>query len=219
MKGGQKTNRRQRIEVVNTNNIPFDNIAECCEKVRKIDQNNDYAIDTNTVNPYSSKPIVQEDIIEQPFKAVTNIMNDMDELIDGVQLFSEIFSNALKNRMKTKSVRKKDKDNNNEDEPGLFDFSRFYYFSNPSFDQINCYSNTCTQEFLEVIISTPASEAVCERVFRKTSGIVRKSYLTNILPSTVSNLAYIDYYKEIMISILMNEDVERSLMEFYIVFS
>ena len=176
--------------------------------------NNDYTVNVYTVDTifgHSTDIKKKEQLIKNPFQMSLQTMNEMDELINGIQQFAGVFMTSLQTVIRNKSEKKQEIVLLDD----LFDFRRFYHFSNPYCSEINCFSNTCTQEFLEKYLSIPASEAVCERFFRRTSQVVRKSYITNILPSTVSNLAYIDFYKDVLMKILMKEDVRPTLESLY----
>ena len=50
------------------------------------------------------------------------------------------------------------------------------------------YPTSAIEKLLADVLSIPATEAVCERLFRISSGIARRNYVTNIKPTTVKTL-------------------------------
>ena len=162
---------------------------------------------------YLSKPLSEAEIQKQdiinPFKASEVVVKELKQLIEIIEKISNSFRSSLEKMANHKVSQKNTVILNN----ALFDFKPFYQYSNPrnSDNDCHCYCNSCTQSFMEKIISTPATEACCERFFRITSQQTRRSYVTNIRPKTIGLLAYLQYYNDIIMSILDNKDIRETL--------
>ena len=71
--------------------------------------------------------------------------------------------------------------------------------------------NTVIEKIMDDVLSIPATEAVCERLFRICSGIARRNYVTKIKPETVQTLTTLHYFREAAIALLSHKDVVAHL--------
>ena len=69
-------------------------------------------------------------------------------------------------------------------------FQQVYHYLGLSPDNMDdCpYPTSAIEKLLADVLSIPATEAVCERLFRISSGIARRNYVTNIKATTVRTL-------------------------------
>ena len=69
-------------------------------------------------------------------------------------------------------------------------FQQDYHYLGLSPDNMDdCpYPTSAIEKLLDDVLSIPATEAVCERLFRISSGIARRNYVTNIKATTVRTL-------------------------------
>ena len=69
------------------------------------------------------------------------------------------------------------------------------------------YPTSAIEKLLDDVLSIPATEAVCERLFRISSGIARRNYVTTINPVTVKTLTLLRYFGDAAIALFDNKDV------------
>ena len=78
----------------------------------------------------------------------------------------------------------------------LYDFSRTYeasaFKTNKSIEFFN--SRSYIQLLMEVVLSIPATEAVCERFFRYSSLFTKRQYVTRLKESTVRDYTFVKHY-------------------------
>ena len=78
----------------------------------------------------------------------------------------------------------------------LYDFSRTYeasaFKTNKNIEIFN--SRSYIQLLMEVVLSIPATEAVCERFFRYSSLFTKRQYVTRLKESTVRDYSYVKHY-------------------------
>ena len=91
----------------------------------------------------------------------------------------------------------------------LWCFQQVYHYLGISPDNMNDspYPTSAIEKLLNDVLSIPATEAVCERLFRISSRIVRRNYVTNIKPTTVKTLTILRSFGDAAIALLDNKDV------------
>lgn len=98
---------------------------------------------------------------------------------------------------------------------GLYDFQHAYYAS--CYIDGNCpvlYSkNSGLQLLMEKVLCIPATEAACERVFRKSSLFTKRSYVTNVSSDTVMNVTYCKQHLKAIWQIIIQGKKVRDCFE------
>ena len=132
--------------------------------VEKMDNVN---VATNSLSKPLSEAQTKEQTIVNPFKASETVVKELKQLLDKIECISNTFHSSLAIIANHRTNQISAVILNN----ALFDFKPFYHYSNPMNSDIDsyCYCNSCAQSFMERILSTPATEACCERFFRTTS--------------------------------------------------
>ena len=91
----------------------------------------------------------------------------------------------------------------------LWCFQQVYHYLGIYPDNMNdsSYPTSAIEKLLDDVLSIPATEAVCERLFRISSGIARRNYVTTINPVTVKTLTLLRYFGDAAIALFDNKDV------------
>ena len=101
----------------------------------------------------------------------------------------------------------------------LYDFSRTYEAS--AFRTVNTTKvyicKSYIQLMMEMVLSIPATEAVCERFFRYSSLFTKRHYVTNLKESTVRDYTYIKHYFNQLWRLLANNEQVNTVFGFFAV--
>ena len=154
---------------------------------------------------------------EEERKKVEEVMktslNEQQDAVDkDQQIVNEVMEEVIDMTVEEK-FSKKNRHELPEGSERLWSFKNVYHFLQVDLDKNgkDPHASSVVEKIMDDVLSIPATEAVCERLFRICSGIARRNYVTKIKPETVQTLTTLHYFREAAIALLSHEDVVAHL--------